>query len=798
MTDLFLHPSVTSFITDESQIYQSAAGLTTLYCPVFSERGEDGVLQNVDGPGDNDYINKFGVPNPIKYGQAPLNVINWVQSGGTAVVMRLLPEDAKYAHAILDFQSKEIDVIEWQKDGKTVVRQKNKTTDTFEFVMPDGTVVADEAAIIAAGGSAINVTKTLFRPKIKRVPEGATTISTIQEYIEKLHGSISEDNFKHNVLGFFYPKGRGADYYNNLEFKITLNEDLDDTYSFRIYNVELFYTDKDGITSRIDGPFQVSFEPTAMDLSQESMFITEVLKTYGKEVGFELFENGYEDIGELINSEVDPALLDPFFLTERSLVDSYPVDHNRSVLSSGITTLERNATTGDSFIYVEEPDLIYTNGQILIKGIELKLVTAIDVTTGKISLDSPLTDDFYEGAPIAALASEEFRQIIVIDDKDDSSKTVLEVLQIVDGEGVDILLPGPAKFVVDNVENDVVIESIDKEMKLVTLSAGVVMDSSAADIYLKQYFNKSTDDSADIDFDSNILFSGGYSGTFEPAFGGKLSTKDQLLIKAYNGSINEDILLKKFWPIDVILDANYNDYVKAACNELASVIRRDCIFISDLGFTANPQQAIDKRTDLGFSNFYTSVFSQDMSVADEYSGREIKVTIPYFIATKIPNTDISHGVHWPFVGPRRGVISGFKNLSWNPNDPWQERLYKKQINYVKQDPKRSMLYGQLTSQTVNSALSDISHVRALLVIQREVEDMMEDYIFEFIDKQTLDTMNYNLSQYLKKWLDNRCCESIKGSVYSSAYDKKQKIARVRIEILFTAILERIIINLVVK
>ena len=59
-------------------------------------------------------------------------------------------------------------------------------------------------------------------------------------------------------------------------------------------------------------------------------------------------------------------------------------------------------------------------------------------------------------------------------------------------------------------------------------------------------------------------------------------------------------------------------------------------------------------------------------------------------------------------------------------------------------------------------------------------------------------MNYALQEYMKKWLDNGALQSYTSSVYSSEYDRKSKIARVRIEYYFTAVLERIFITHVVK
>jgi predicted Zn-dependent protease len=87
----------------------------------------------------------------------------------------------------------------------------------------------------------------------------------------------------------------------------------------------------------------------------------------------------------------------------------------------------------------------------------------------------------------------------------------------------------------------------------------------------------------------------------------------------------------------------------------------------------------------------------------------------------------------------------------------------------------------------------------LLRLRRKVLELLEDYQFELITNETLTATNYALNAELKNnWQSTGAFEYIKGTVYASSYDKKQKQARVRIEMQFSAILERFIINLVVK
>lgn len=276
-------------------------------------------------------------------------------------------------------------------------------------------------------------------------------------------------------------------------------------------------------------------------------------------------------------------------------------------------------------------------------------------------------------------------------------------------------------------------------------------------------------------------------------------SEDSLLVKAYKGEADSAILDKKQYLFDVLLDGNNEAPVKNAMSEFADVMREDCVAFLDCGFQANPEQTVNfRKSAISMSNFRTAIFGQDAIVYDEYTGENIKVTMTYFLAKKIPANDDQYGIHWSFTGPRRGTISGFDQVNFFPNEMWKESLYKSQVNYVEKDPKRVNFGTQLTAQTVNSALSNINNVRALMRIKRDVESMMDEYRDEFNDSITHESMSYNLNNYLQKWVSNRCCKTISGAVYASDYDRQQKIARVRVDLVFNNLIERIFIDFVVN
>lgn len=816
MGETYSHPHIFSSIKDESIIYQSVGGSPLLYAPFFSEKGIDNVLQVIDGPSDGDFTSKFGSPNFLKFGQQHLNIINWLASGGSVVGMRIMPHDATYAHAILDFQVKSVDVFRWEKAGIPVRRLQDEVTGIFYYILPDGTSlyngapITEAAHLTALGCAKVATTYKLVRPRIKRTPTPATSLSVIEAYAAQLNGKTTEDGFKHFVVGFFYGNGRGTSFYNDLRAKISNNDTYDDTYTFRCFNLDLYNKQSDGSYTSVEpNTYIVSFDPSAMDLSQESMFIVDVLKRYSKELAFKFFEDAYEELGEALNPDIDPALQDFFFLSERNLFD-IPLDangqpiviHGRNVISTGNTILTKATAAGANKIYVENPNAVFKGETIFIKGAESAKVSAIDMTLGEITLTANLVSAFSAGDTVMGDSTPEFRQAAVTVDPDDYPTKTLSLSETVI-DGLPVFVKGAAKLVQDGVvTGDVKIVSINTSNDTIELESNI--DPTGTLISIMQYSMTDIDNSDDIDFDDYIRYSGGTDG-FKNTLAGTaivsksdlVRAKDSLLERAYLGTLNEDILNKKLWRIDAIIDANFSDSVKTAMNRLSAIIRKDIVFDSDLGFTANPAEAIAKRKKLAFGNFYTCFWSQDHTISDPYSGREVKVTACYDVAGKTPEIEIAHGIHYPIAGPRRGVIAA-PNLSWNPSDQWQERLYRAQINYIVDTPKRTMLYGNLTSQTVVSALSDRSHVKTLMRVQREVEELFEDYQFEFITKQQLTNMNFSLNSYLSTWVANEAFRSLSGIVSSNDYDRKRKLARVAITGEFTDILERVAINFTIK
>lgn len=278
------------------------------------------------------------------------------------------------------------------------------------------------------------------------------------------------------------------------------------------------------------------------------------------------------------------------------------------------------------------------------------------------------------------------------------------------------------------------------------------------------------------------------------------STLEQALIKGYNGTYDPfitNILLSEF---DIVMDCNYSVAVKNAMSELSSITRQDCFTILDTGLDcANATQAIDKRkASMSFDTYFTMIFTQHIVINDEWSGKPVKVTPTFYLASKIPQNDSAYGVATNFVGPRRGIISNFTSISWLPTEPEKTELYKKQLNYIETDNVSTQFATELTSQTRNTPMSMAHAVRSLLKVKREMERASRNYRSEFATTDVYGQLQLELNNIASKWVLGGGFQYINPVINTSTYDRQQRICRVNVDVAFTDIIERFVFDFVVN
>jgi hypothetical protein len=302
-------------------------------------------------------------------------------------------------------------------------------------------------------------------------------------------------------------------------------------------------------------------------------------------------------------------------------------------------------------------------------------------------------------------------------------------------------------------------------------------------------------------FSDITYLQGGSDGFIGMTNSQKETAMDQLMIQGLSGTIDPSIRDLKMLELDVVLDGNESLPVKNAIANFASSIRGDVIACIDTGFTGSYTQALTFRDNFGVSSENVSIWAQDFLVFDEFTGRDIRVTLPYFLATKIPTNDAQHGIYKNFVGPRRGQISGFNRdggISWIPNEPQKSELYMRQLNYVEVDTQTTYIGTQSTSKVDLTPLSNVSVARTAFRMLRMARKISDNTRFEWFSDETYRTLQRNLQENLNVFVLNGACEYVNVRVHATDYEKAQKLLRITITVKYTDIIERIAIGFVVS
>lgn len=248
MARYHLSPGVYTKIIDLSEYLQDIPG-SIAYIPVLSRRGPDNKMQFVSS--NKQFFETYGKPNLSDYGknysQGMYIAANHVSVASSLFVMRCLPDDAEYANLFL--------ALKWVNPAT------EESSSSEESALP-----------IHAEIEAHSFT-------------GCNTVAELDTILNRSAAEMtSEDNIENALayLCYFRPIGRG-DSYN--DFSIRLSKHAN-TYLKNVYILDIFekQTANNDSTDVVVETFNVSFDKNAVDESQESLYIEDVVNRFSKNV----------------------------------------------------------------------------------------------------------------------------------------------------------------------------------------------------------------------------------------------------------------------------------------------------------------------------------------------------------------------------------------------------------------------------------------------------------------------------------------------------------------------------------
>ena len=177
------------------------------------------------------------------------------------------------------------------------------------------------------------------------------------------------------------------------------------------------------------------------------------------------------------------------------------------------------------------------------------------------------------------------------------------------------------------------------------------------------------------------------------------STYGEEMIKVLVGEYDSSIYDRDMFMIDVCVDANYPIEVKQRIADLAK-FREDFVYLRDLGTGLGTYETmLAEHLTNTINNRFVAEYAQSWDVMDPYTKKQITVTAPYSMATKLvshlidkrsaPLCGILHGFTFPEV--IEGTVSFIPKFT--PNVDQKALMADANINYA------SYVNGVLTMET---------------------------------------------------------------------------------------------------
>lgn len=273
-----------------------------------------------------------------------------------------------------------------------------------------------------------------------------------------------------------------------------------------------------------------------------------------------------------------------------------------------------------------------------------------------------------------------------------------------------------------------------------------------------------------VDFESEDAFN--LSDTFgldlesgtNGAFGeNPLATDEykQELIKFFGGEFSDDIYDVDKYKIDLILDANYPDEVKAKIAELVT-FREDCMFIRDLGLKMHSvdEAVLRVNEDDLIRNKYILDNYLTYDVLDPYTKKPIKVTVNYSLS-KILIHHFENGRHRPLAGIKNkfilsDAIEGTVNFipKVTPRYNQKEVLSDNKINFASYYGDELVYETFWTSQDKLTQLSFANNVLAIQEVIKAVRTKCPSIRYSFNDGEDLEKYKEDVNEVLDKYSGN--------------------------------------------
>jgi hypothetical protein len=207
--------------------------------------------------------------------------------------------------------------------------------------------------------------------------------------------------------------------------------------------------------------------------------------------------------------------------------------------------------------------------------------------------------------------------------------------------------------------------------------------------------------------------------------------------------------------IDLLLDPDYTDDLKRTLDFISQQIRKDSFSILSMPaekmFNVNNEkpyvdaytkmkayvQGGDPLGSLNINSSYSAIYGQYFKIYDKYNEKDRWVPVAGYVGRTIATVDFNNRQWWAPAGLNRGIISGVKKVAINPNQSQRDVMYSNRINPIPSFIGQGVvIWGQKTLSAATTAFDRINVRRLFLHMERSIEKMARQLLFEFNDDFT--------------------------------------------------------------
>lgn len=206
------------------------------------------------------------------------------------------------------------------------------------------------------------------------------------------------------------------------------------------------------------------------------------------------------------------------------------------------------------------------------------------------------------------------------------------------------------------------------------------------------------------------------------------------------------------YKVDFTCDNGYPLLVKRAITELVD-FRGDMVYIADIGnkkllnansIISKAQEIFTKTDTYDYRSKFVALYHNVFDIYDPYSGKQITVTMPYLIASKLV-THIANGAGRPFAGMLHDIT--FPEIIRNsinyipritPYEDSKQLLVNNNINYLSMYNELCVMETMYVNQPDYTQLSYLNNIMAIQHIIKAIRNRCPASRYTFMDGNDLE------------------------------------------------------------